>query len=65
MEITSFPPRPLSPPRSTSAVGDGDVGQNSPYYQRHPKKKQPPQKEAPEDQMPRIEGPTSRIDIRV
>ena len=65
MEITNFRSPPLSPPRSTSAVGDGDVGQNNSYYQRHLKKKQTPQKETPEDQMPRIEGSTSHIDIRV
>ena len=65
MEITNFRQPPLSPPRSTSAVGDGDIGQNSPYYQRHKKKKQPSQEKAPEDQMPRIDNSTSRIDIRV
>jgi hypothetical protein len=65
MQITNFPPPALSPPRSTAAVGDGDVGQNNPYYQRHQKKKQNSQKEVPEDEMPRIEDSTSRIDIRV
>jgi len=65
MEITNFPPPAISPRRSTSAVGDGDVGQNTPYYQRHPKKKQTSQKESPEDPMPRMEGSTSHIDIRV
>lgn len=65
MEIANFPPPAIRPPRSTSAVGDGDVGQNSPYYQRHQKKKQPSQKEEPEDQPSRRERSTSRIDIRV
>ena len=65
MEITNFPSPAMSPPRSTSAVGDGDVGQNSPYYQRHKKKKQTSQEEATKDQTPRKEGSTSRIDIRV
>ena len=65
MEITNVPPSAVRPPRITSTVGDGDAGQNTPYYQRHTKKKQTPQKESPEEQMPRIEGSISRIDIRV
>lgn len=65
MEITNFQPQAISHPRSTSAIGDGDVGQNNPDYQRPKKKKQVPQEEAPEDQVPRIEGSTSHIDIRV
>ena len=70
MQITNFPPPPLSPRRSTSAVDDGDVGQNTPYSQRHQKKKQASQEEMPDAEMPdaekpRIEGSTSRIDIRV
>ena len=65
MEITNVPPSTVRPPRITSTVGDGDVGQNTPYYQRHKKKKETSQEEMPEDPMPRMEGSTSHIDIRV
>lgn len=65
MEITKVPPPAISPARSTSAVGDGDVGQNSPYYRRNQKKKQASPGEQTEDATPRIEGSPSHIDIRV
>jgi len=65
MEINHFPPPTVAPLRALSAVDDGDAGPNSPYYRRRQKKKRASQEESTEDMAPRLEGSTSRIDIRV
>lgn len=65
MEINHFPPPAVVPLRAPSAVEDGDAGPNSPYYRRRQKKQRASQEEPTEDMAPRLEGSTSRIDIRV
>jgi hypothetical protein len=65
MEINNLAPPVIAPLRSPSAVDDGDVGQNGPYYRRRQKKQQPSQEEQDQDTTPRLKGSTSLIDIRV
>ncbi len=64
MEIRQLPPLSL-PDRKTSAVGDGDVGQQHPYYRGNRKKTEPEKTPEQEGDPPRLDGSSSHIDIRV
>ncbi len=64
MEIRQLPPPPL-PKRTTSAVGDGDVGQQHPYHRGNRKKTEPEKTPEHEGGPPRLDGSPSHIDIRV
>jgi len=66
MEINHLPPpSAIAPLRAPSAVEDGDAGPNNPYYRRRQKKQGASQEKPNEDVAPRLDGSTSRIDIRV
>ncbi len=65
MEIKNLPPPNVAPIRSPSAVNDGDVGSNSPFYRRSKKRPHPREEENPKDALPSLEGSSSHIDIRV
>ena len=65
MEINHLPPPSISPTRSPSAVGDGDVGQNSPYYSGNPRKSKKNQDDHSEEITSGLKDPSSLIDIRV
>ena len=51
--------------RSTSAVGDGDVGQKGSYYRRQQRKKKPATEDKPAPTLSTSEDSKHTIDIRV
>ena len=60
------PPRIFSPTqRSTSAVGDGDVGQKGSYYRRRAREKKSAQPEDAHEPKDRTDESHPSIDIRV
>ena len=65
MEINNYPPPTMSPTRQTAAVGDGDVGQNRPYYRGNQRKSKKNPDEHSEEITSGFEDNSSLIDIRV
>lgn len=65
MEVTSTPPI-LPPQRTTTAVGDRDVGQKGTFYRRRGRRPVPPHPPEPSQRF-ELEGeePRRSIDIRV
>jgi len=67
MNIETIPHKPIALARTTSAVGDRDIGQKGSWYQRqnsHGKKKEPPEDEPIVENQP-IDQTQQTIDIRV
>lgn len=65
MEI-NIPTHPISSPaRSTSTIEDGDVGQTGNFYSRTRKKRNNTQDQTTDENPPRLEDPSSLIDILV
>jgi hypothetical protein len=65
MEINILPHPISSPARSTTTIEDGDVGQKGNFYSRTRKEHNNPQDQTTDENPPRLEDPSSLIDILV